>query len=105
MVTGSGDSLVVKAKVGKMGLTQVRVAILDGQGVERDGLLPMVGILWIDLAESQCLVGQRKMSRAATGNGNMSKVTPGLWQCYLITSQNSNTAVAGSMVVVAGSSY
>ena len=31
---------------------------------KKDGLLPMVGILWLDSAESQGMVGQRKMSCA-----------------------------------------
>ena len=68
---------------------------------KKDGLLPMVGILWIDSAESQCVVGQRKMSCAATGNRNMSRVSPGLWYWYLFTSQILSVAVAGSVVVVA----
>ena len=56
------------------------MGILDGQGEwkKKDGLLPMVGILWIVSAESQCVVGQRKMSCAVTGNSNMSRVSPGL---------------------------
>ena len=45
---------------------------------KKDRLLPMVGILYIDSAESQCVVGQREMSCAATGNENMSRVSHGL---------------------------
>ena len=46
---------------------------------KKDRLLPMVGILYIDSAESQCVVWQRKMYYIETGEGNMSRTSPGLW--------------------------
>ena len=47
---------------------------------KRDELLPVVGIMYIDSAKSQGVLGQRKkMSYAATRKENMSRVSFRLW--------------------------
>ena len=54
----------------------------------------------MDLAKYWGVVGQRKMSCAATGKGSMSKVSPGLWWWHQKIYELWNISLLHSMVVV-----
>ena len=57
------------------------------------------------MAKSWGMLGQTKMSCAATGKGNKSRVNPELWWENKIKCQNWVIILIGSMVVLAASSH